>query len=124
MITSNQPPTMEQNNKNLSDITRQDYDPSKDPEVEEDMPLILSALNKFRDRMRPYQRWIMITGFIILVMLVVYMGYARGALDVCNDLGGRLEIDIVHIVCHPGQYNPSVSDPLGNTLPDFVIQDG
>ncbi len=63
-------------------------------------------LVKWRNEL-PYniKRYTMIVGFIILVLLVVYLGYARGALDVCNDLGGRLEIKVVNIQCHPDQYN-------------------
>ena len=63
-------------------------------------------LNRLRDKLEPYNRYIMIAGFIILIMLVVYLGYARGALDVCNDLGGRLEVKkMFGIDCLPGSYN-------------------
>ena len=66
----------------------------------------LEGLNRLRAKLEPYNRYIMIAGFIILIMLVVYLGYARGALDVCNDLGGRLEVKkMFGIDCRPGSYN-------------------
>ena len=64
----------------------------------------LEQLNRFRDKFISHQRVIMIVGFTILVILVVFLGYARGALDVCNDLGGRLAVGW-EIKCHPSLYN-------------------
>ncbi|KKK74175.1 hypothetical protein LCGC14_2886390, partial [marine sediment metagenome] len=59
--------------------------------------------------------------------LVVYLGYARGSLDVCNDLGGRLEVGWT-INCRPGP----CSTPIDNTdgvgqqfyIPDMFVDDG
>ncbi len=85
----------------------------KEPEDEE----LLNALDKIRDKFDPYQRYIMIVGIIIMVMLVVFLGYARGALDVCNSLDGRLEIDW-GVECHPRQSIPAIDaqDPRLNIL--------
>lgn len=92
------------NNNNLSNIKHPDYDPAKDPKVESDWEDVVDKLDFIRDKFMPYQRYIMIAGLTILIILVVYLGYARGALDVCNDLGGRLEIDMMKVKCHPSQY--------------------
>ncbi len=82
------------------------------------MKELLNALDKIREKFDPYQRYIMIVGFIIMILLVVFMGYARGALDVCNSLDGRLEIDW-GVVCHPRQPIPAIDaqDPRLNIFP-------
>ena len=108
---------MKQNNKNISNVSHPNYNPAEDPEVEPDVPLVSHTLNKIRGRFMPYQRYIMIVGFIILVMLVVFLGYARGALDVCNDLDGRLEVGW-KIKCHPSHYNQT---PTVNIIPLVYI---
>ena len=104
-----------QNNNNLSNISHPDYDPAKDPEVEPDWEDIKDKLGFIRDKLDPYQRYIMIVGFTILIILVVYLGYARGALDICNDLGGRLEVDMMKVKCHPSQYTPQIQFRDGTT---------
>lgn len=53
----------------------------------------------FQDKLMPYQRQVMIYGMILLIFLVVFLGYARGGLDVCNALGGRLEVS-PGLTCH------------------------
>lgn len=58
--------------------------------------------NDIRDRMDPYRRYIMIGGFIILITLVVYLGYALGGLRVCADLDGLLDSEFK---CHPDFIN-------------------
>ncbi|KKM60432.1 hypothetical protein LCGC14_1541860 [marine sediment metagenome] len=107
---------MEQNNNNLSNIKHPDYNPAEDPEVEPDWEDLKDKLDFVRKKFDPYQRYIMIVGFTILIILVVYLGYARGALDVCNDLGGRLEVGR-EIVCHPSQYTPQA--PLNDST--FIV---
>ena len=88
---------------------------------------ITTTLDSIRDKLDPYQRIIMIGGFVILIFLVVYLGYARGSLDVCNDLGGRLEVGW-EINCRPGSCSTPLdtTDTVGQpfTIPDIVIDDG
>lgn len=98
---------------------------SEQKDTEDD--LIYTKLDNIRDKFAPYQRIIMIGGLIILIFLVVYLGYARGSLDVCNDLGGRLEVGWT-INCRPGP----CSTPINNTdgvgppffIPDIIINYG
>lgn len=106
----------------ITSSIQKEYDPTNDLDIEDDLS---DALDNIRRKFDPYQRYIMIVGFTILVLLVVYMGYARGALDVCNDLDGRLEIDWgVNIECHPRQSIPAIDaqNPRVNVLQpiDFV----
>ena len=112
---------MKQNNNNLSDISHPNYDPAKDPEVQPDT--FIEWLVEWRNNL-PYNkiRYIMIVGFTILIILVVFLGYARGALDVCNDLDGRLEINLLHIKCHPSQYNPTTENQ--DVVDPYLIADG
>ena len=58
----------------------------------------------------------MIVCFTILIFLVVFLGYARGALDVCNALDGRLEVNLLKVECHPRQNNPT-TDPSDLDVP-------
>jgi|TARA_Y100000310_G_scaffold344046_1_gene454774 hypothetical protein len=60
-------------------------------------------LGRLRDKAEPYERFIMLGGMIILIFLVVFLGYARGGLDTCNDLGGRFDSKLD---CHLGCYEP------------------
>ncbi len=110
-------------NNNLSNINHPDYDPAKDTEVEADWEDIKDKLGFIRDKFDPYQKYIMIVGLTILILLVVYLGYARGALDICNDLGGRLEVGW-KIVCHPSQYTqqPILIDGT-SMVPNFTLGD-
>ena len=106
--------------KPIDDKDSKEYrGPTNDPDVTDNTA---EELNRWADKLMPYQRYIMIVGFIILVLLVVYLGYARGALDVCNDLGGRLEVNILGIKCHPGHYNPQ-DNIIDNTIPYYTIED-
>ena len=101
---------MEQNNHNS-------------PKDKDTGPDSIEWLTKWRDNLPSNRtRYIMIVGFSLLILLVVYLGYARGGLDICNSLGGRFEAGI-EIKCHPGYSNnpPSCIDTLGRllTLPEF-----
>lgn len=94
---------------------------NKEPITEEHDDL-WDRLVSIRDKCMPYQRYIMIVGFTMLILLVVWLGYVRGALDVCNDLGGRLEVGW-KILCHPGQNIPIInsSEPRFNIfISDFI----
>ena len=114
---------MNQNNNNLSNIEHPDYDPAEDPKVEPDWEDIEDKLGFIRDKLMPYQRYIMIVGLTILILLVVYLGYARGALDVCNDLGGRLEIKVLNVECHPSHYTPQPVFIDGTSMvPNLTIE--
>ncbi len=111
-------------NNNLLNISHPDYDPAKDPKVEPDWEDIEDKLGFIRDKFDPYQRYIMIVGLTILILLVVYLGYARGALDVCNDLGGRLEVDMMKVKCHPSQYTQQPTFIGGTSIvPNITLRD-
>ena len=96
---------MSQNNKEIdkSDLSRPNYSPEDDPEVQED---IEDKLNYIRDKFDPYQRQIMVVGIIILILLVVFLGVAYGGMRVCSDLDGLLDSKFK---CHPN-YNPIVNE--------------
>lgn len=87
------------------DIDDEGYDSANDPDVTDTYG---EELIRWRDKLMSYQRYIMIVGFTILIILVVFLGYARGALDVCNDLGGRLEINWMMPKCHPDYYKQNI----------------
>ena len=83
---------------------------------------VTNYITKFRDEL-PYnkKRYLMIILFIVLIMLVVYLGYAYGGLKVCSDLDGILDSDFK---CHP-DFNPvkrfdSVGMPF--TLPNISVE--
>ena len=105
---------MNKQQQNNTNISHPDYNPTKDPDVQPDT--ITEAITEWKNEL-PYntRRYIMIVGFTILIILVVYLGYARGALDVCNDLEGRLEVGW-KIECLPSQYtqqdSPVVEDMI------------
>ena len=88
---------------------------------------MFNTMDKIRDKLEPYKRYIMIGGFTMLILLVVYLGYARGSLDVCNDLGGRLEVGW-DIHCQPGHYDTPPAqegvDAVGQrfVIPDIIIE--
>ena len=67
----------------------------------EEADKVHDALIGFRERMMPYQSYIMITGIIILIMLVVFLGFAYGGMKVCSDLDGVLDNKFK---CHPDFY--------------------
>jgi len=81
------------------------------------------TLDNFRQRMAPYQRYIMIVGLIILILLVVYLGYAMGGLKVCRDLDGLLDSKFK---CHP-DFKPTPIYDERQTVIDYtniLIEDG
>ena len=111
---------MEQNNNNVSNISHPDYDPAKDPEVGADS--VAEWLREWRDNL-PYnqRRYVLIVGFTLLILLVVFLGYARGAWDVCSDLGGKMDGKLLHIECHPSQYNPP-TETVNSNFTKGIIQ--
>ena len=60
-------------------------DNDEDVDITDTIP---EELNRWRQK---YQREIMIPLFIILIMLVVFLGYAVGAAKVCDQMGGTLD---------------------------------
>ena len=74
-------------------------------------------LSQIMDKMLPYKRSIMIIGIIIVIMLVVFLGYAYGGLKVCSDLDGLLDDKFK---CHPN-YEPPTRDNLTNVGQRFVL---
>ncbi len=62
----------------------------------------IQPLNRLRDRLMPYQREIMLTGMFILIALVVFLGFARGGLEVCNSVGGHFDWKLK---CRPLLFN-------------------
>ncbi len=97
-----------------------------DNKIDEDIDI--GPLDRLRDRLLPYQRVIMLTGMIILIALVVFLGFARGGLEVCNSVGGYFDWKLK---CHPFnitelQIIDSCYDDVGQTfmVPKFEdIQD-
>ena len=68
-----------------------------------------TELERLRDKFMPWQREIMIVGMILLIALVVFLGFARGGLEVCNDVGGFFDWKLK---CHPYHFNET--DAMGN----------
>lgn len=96
-------------------VVGDDYDPNDDPD---NTDTLTEELEKFRDKMMPYQKYIMITGIIILIMLVVFLGYAYGGLKVCSSLDGLLDNKFK---CHLGlQANVTYSTPQ-SFMPEFIF---
>ena len=62
----------------------------------------IGPLNRLRDRLMPYQREIMLGGMILLITLVVFLGFARGGLEVCNSVGGHFDWKLK---CRPLLFN-------------------
>ena len=87
-------------------------DEKKIEELEdEDITEGLKELNRFRDKFMPYQRYIMIVGIIIMIILVVFLGYAYGSARVCNQVGGLLNNKLVcHLDCNPPPKPPLYSN--------------
>ena len=79
-------------------------------------------LERFRQKFMPYQRYIMIIGIIILILLVVFLGYAYGGLKVCADLDGLLD---KNFKCHLNStVTPIYNYPITETSKyDFNIND-
>lgn len=98
--TNNKKETEQVNHKrDLSDYTHPDYDSSEDPNVTD---TIDEEVGRWLDKLLPYKRYIMIGGTVILIILVVFLGYALGGLKVCNDLDGILDSKFK---CHPDFIN-------------------
>ncbi len=75
----------------------------KDNKIDDDTENItIEPLEKLRDKFMPWEREIMLTGMIILIALVVFLGFARGGLEVCNDVGGYFDWKLK---CHPQSFN-------------------
>tara|TARA_R100000750_G_C2317183_1_gene84864 strand:- start:555 stop:869 length:315 start_codon:yes stop_codon:yes gene_type:complete len=91
-----------------------DEKPTTNPDVK-DITITNDELNKAFDKLMSYKRPIMIWGFIILVLLVVFLGFAFGGLKVCNQLDGLLDSKFK---CHPNYYNDTIviSTPPGLNL--------
>lgn len=87
----------EQNRHLLDEVMEEE--PKQSEEAEEDK--VHDALIRFRERMMPYQNYIMIVGILILIMLVVFLGFAYGGMKVCSDLDGVLDNKFK---CHPDFY--------------------
>ena len=75
-------------------------EPTDQPEPTEDIDT--AGLTNQLDKLLPYKREIMIVLFIILILLVVFLGYAFGGLRVCTDLDGLLDDKFK---CHPNYFN-------------------
>ena len=87
-------------------LPRKENIPSKMGQEEEDMDkedeADMRQLYRLREKFMPYQREIMLTGMIILIALVVFLGFARGGLEVCNSVGGYFNWKLE---CHPQLFN-------------------
>lgn len=77
--------------------------PNNDPDVTD---TVGEELIRWRDKLMPYHRYIMIGGIIILIMLVVFLGFAYGGMRVCSDLDGILDSSFK---CHPYYYNDTIT---------------
>jgi len=100
---------------------KEPIDRSKEDE-DEDMAGFTDAMLKFREEL-PYnkRRYIMIIGFSILVLLVVYLGYAYGGLKMCTQVGGILDNTYT---CQLGFASPSNNfDKVGQRfiVPNVII---
>jgi len=73
---------------NPNNAKDKEYNPDNDPEVTDS---ITSEMIRIREKLLPYQRYIMLYGLIILIFLVVFLGFAYGGLKVCSDLDGLLD---------------------------------
>ena len=88
-------------------------EPIDDPEITD---TAIEEINMRLDKLLPYKRQIMIAGFIILILLVVFLGFALGGLKVCSDLDGLLDDKFK---CHPNYYNDTQSPIIE---PDFKLE--
>ena len=86
---------------------------------ENDFDEASEKLNILRRKLMPWQKEIMITLFIILILLVVFLGYAYGGMKVCSDLDGILDDKFK---CHPNFLNqtPKLIAPEEYAIPIFV----
>ena len=95
----------------------------KDDEAQE----FIDSLAKWRDELPSNKiRYTMIVGFTILILLVVYLGYAYGIAKVCGQVGGTI---VKGLTCLPdlNQTTQSVQtfDSVGMPfrIPNITIQD-
>jgi len=80
---------------------------SAEEQIEEEPDIDFNEVVRLRDRLMPYQRPIMIVLFIIMIMLVVFLGFAYGSARVCNEAGGFLDDKFeCHLDCSP-EYKPT-----------------
>ncbi len=90
---------------------------------EEGMDETIEKLQAWRDEL-PYnkKRYTMIVLFTVLILIVVYMGYAYGGLKVCTSMDGVF--DQLRFECHPSEYEPSKFNDVGMpfTAPSIPIQ--
>lgn len=99
--------------KNLINNTDGDRAEVSDPEVTDN---IGEELDKFKRKLMPYHRYIMIIGIIVLILLVVFLGYAYGGLKVCADLDGLLDSKFK---CHPNFTATQEINTRITRLPDW-----
>ena len=93
----------------------------KEDQIDEDMDKFSQWMVNFRDNL-PYNktRYLMIVGFTMLVLLVVYLGYAYGGLKMCTQVGGILDSDYI---CQLKSTSQSLKDSVGQPfiLPNITI---
>lgn len=65
-----------------------------------------------------FQRPLTTILLIVLIMLVVFLGYARGVLQVCKELGGELTSDKL-ISCRPYKPIPTENNTTFNMSIDL-----
>lgn len=111
-------PNIDNNGINLSDVSHPDYNPAKDPEVEPDWEDVKNKLEYIKNKLWPYQKYIMIVGILMLIMIVVFLGYAYGGMKVCSELDGILDDKFK---CHPYILNQTQKIYLYGVEPLWVI---
>lgn len=121
-------PTMKKMNQNNNKQEKNGIDRPKQEENGMNKPTayneddvtdsIHDELGKRFKRFMPYQRQIMIVGMIILIFLVVFLGYARGGLDVCRSLDGLLDSKFK---CHPNYYSDLEQNSLDPIRQSYVL---
>lgn len=104
-----------------ADDTIYNKKPADDPEVTD---TVGEEIERLANKCMPYKRYIMIIGFTLLILLVVFLGFAVGGLKVCEDLDGVLDADFK---CHPN-YKPNETKVLPSGQPfdlqiNLTIQD-
>lgn len=77
-------------------------------------------LSPIIDKIMIYRKPIMIVLFIILVMLVVFLGYAYGVASTCDKLGGSFNQQ--YVSCHLD--TPEEEEPcwLGNCINRSLLE--
>ena len=85
-----------------------------DTDVTDSFP---EEINRWIDKLMPYQRPIMIYGMIILILLVVFLGFAYGMAKMCNEFGGILD---GALKCHQINYT-TAEQPFGGEVFPLVF---